>query len=320
MKTTANTDTGSVVLSTTSANPPALASVVVGGAAGVFIHELHRESDPNTMAMVTVGGSFTGGTLNVQGMGPGTTGLWKKLGMRNRTASGSQLAGSDSIADNTTTDYEVDCRGMKYIAVFFSAGTITSGKVEVTSGNTTDFGIGITEFRTVAITSSTGTFTFTGGSGTNILAIPDNLADSLSVAEGANEYLTFVTTNGAEAINVKKTFLVTAAVALGYAAGAGGAVTQGTSRVTGVTINTPTGAITLVSAAGSATPFTFTVTNSSVAAADTIVLNQKSGTDAYRLDVSNVAAGSFKITVTDLTGTTTEQPVINYAVLKGAAS
>jgi hypothetical protein len=107
---------------------------------------------------------------------------------------------------------------------------------------------------------------------------------------------------------------------VGYATGAGSAVTQITTRTTGVTINTLSGAITLVSAAGSATPFTFTVTNSTVAATDVIVLSQKSGTDAYSAVVSAVAGGSFKVTITDLTGTTTEQPVFNFSVFKSVAS
>lgn len=107
---------------------------------------------------------------------------------------------------------------------------------------------------------------------------------------------------------------------VGYATGAGGAVTQATSRTTGVTVNTVTGAITLVSAAGSTTPATFTVTNSSVAATDVIILNQKSGTDLYDLDVTAVAAGSFDITFNTKSGTTTEQPVINFAVIKGVAA
>lgn len=107
---------------------------------------------------------------------------------------------------------------------------------------------------------------------------------------------------------------------VGYSTGAGGAVTQESSRTTGVTINTNTGAITLVSAAGSTTPASFTVTNSKVAATDVIVLAQKSGTDKYDLSVSAVAAGSFQITFNTKSGTTTEQPVINFAIIKGAAS
>jgi len=107
---------------------------------------------------------------------------------------------------------------------------------------------------------------------------------------------------------------------LGYGTGAGGAVTQASSRTTGVTLNNVTGAITLVSASGSATPATFTVTDSAVAATDVIIVNQKSGTDLYEIFVTNVAAGSFKITFFTTVGTTTEQPVFNFAVIKAVSS
>ena len=107
---------------------------------------------------------------------------------------------------------------------------------------------------------------------------------------------------------------------IGYAAGAGAAVTQITNRTTGVTINTACGAITLVSAAGSTSWQSFTVTNSVVAATDTVIVNQKSGTDLYRIHVTAVAAGSFKITFATTGGTTTEQPVFNFAVIKAVAT
>jgi len=107
---------------------------------------------------------------------------------------------------------------------------------------------------------------------------------------------------------------------LGYATGAGGTVTQGTSRTTGVTINKASGAITLVSAAGSATAATFTVTNSAVAATDVVIVCQKSGTDKYDIKVTAVAAGSFDITFNTTGGTTTEQPVFNFAVIKAVAA
>jgi hypothetical protein len=107
---------------------------------------------------------------------------------------------------------------------------------------------------------------------------------------------------------------------IGYATGAGGAVTQITSRTTGVTLNKPCGTITLVSAAGSTTAAAFTVTNSFVAAGDVIVLSQVSGTDKYRLNVTAVAAGSFEISAATISGTTTEAPVINFAVIKAVAA
>jgi len=107
---------------------------------------------------------------------------------------------------------------------------------------------------------------------------------------------------------------------IGYASGAGSAVTQTTSRTTGVTIDAPCGAITLVSAAGSTTIQSFTVTNSAVAATDAIIVNQKSGTDLYRIYVTAVATGSFKISFATLSGTTTEQPVFNFAVIRAVAA
>jgi len=106
---------------------------------------------------------------------------------------------------------------------------------------------------------------------------------------------------------------------LGYSDGA--AVTQGTSRTTGVEINSFAGAITLFSAAGSATAASFTVTNSKVAATDVVLVSVKSAdTNLYRAFVTATAAGSFVITFQTTGGTTTDAPVFNFVVIKAAAS
>lgn len=117
------------------------------------------------------------------------------------------------------------------------------------------------------------------------------------------------------AIGVNQLFDGTGA---GYSSGA--AITQGTSRTTGVTINSYAGAITMFSAAGSATAASFTVTNSKVNATDTIVLSVKSGTNLYEVFVTAVAAGSFQITFLTTGGVAVDAPVINYAVVRSAAS
>ncbi len=121
-------------------------------------------------------------------------------------------------------------------------------------------------------------------------------------------------------INAAQTVVAVGTGGLGYGAGAGGTVTQATSRTTGVTINNPTGAITLFSAAGSTTATTFTVTNSKVDATDTVVISQKSGTNLYQAFVTAVAAGSFNITFHTTGGTATDAPVFNFAVIKGATA
>lgn len=104
---------------------------------------------------------------------------------------------------------------------------------------------------------------------------------------------------------------------IGYSTGAGLAVTQLTSRTTSVSINAVTGAITLVSAAGSATYQSFTVNNTSVSITDVVVVCQKSGTDKYIILVTQITGVGFQITFATTGGTTTEQPVFAFAVIKG---
>jgi hypothetical protein len=114
--------------------------------------------------------------------------------------------------------------------------------------------------------------------------------------------------------------VATGTAGVGYATGAGGTVTQATSRTTAVTIDKTCGSITMFSAAGSTTAATFTVNNSTVAANDVIILNERSGSNLYDLIVSAVAAGSFNITFRTTGGTATDAPVINFAVIKAVAA
>ncbi|CAB5194409.1 hypothetical protein UFOVP169_5 [uncultured Caudovirales phage] len=106
---------------------------------------------------------------------------------------------------------------------------------------------------------------------------------------------------------------------IGYATGAGGAVTQLTSKATGVTLNTVTGQITLNNAAlAAATVASFTLTNSVIAANDILVLNHISGgtAGAYTLNAQS-AAGSASINVRNASaGSLSEAIVIAYAVIK----
>jgi hypothetical protein len=124
----------------------------------------------------------------------------------------------------------------------------------------------------------------------------------------------------AYSISASNGVLVTSPNDLGYGTGSGGAVTQLTSRTTGVTLSKPTGAITMFSAAGSMVAATFTVTNTLVAATDTIILNQKSGTNLYVLLVTAVAAGSFNVTFYTTGGIATDAPVINFSLIKGVTA
>ena len=106
--------------------------------------------------------------------------------------------------------------------------------------------------------------------------------------------------------------------------GAQTAVTQASSITTGVTCDAYSGVITTVSqtvAAGAEAEFT--VTNAKVAATDVIVACIKTHTSAgsFIVAVSAVAAGSFKLHLTNLHASTAGNNllVINFIVLKAVA-
>jgi hypothetical protein len=104
----------------------------------------------------------------------------------------------------------------------------------------------------------------------------------------------------------------------GYGTGRGTA-TQETNKSTGVTLNAPCGAITMNGAALNAdTTVSFTLTNSSIAATDLLVLNHVSGGTAgsYILN-AQAAAGSASINVRNITAVSlSEAIVIGFAVIK----
>lgn len=115
-----------------------------------------------------------------------------------------------------------------------------------------------------------------------------------------------------------------ATAGVGYATGAGGAVTQATNKSTGVELNTVCGAITMNNAnLNTATSVSFTLTNSAIAATDVVNVAIKSGATAgsYQIQVDAVAAGSCVITLRNHSGGTLgEAVVLNFAVIKAVAA
>jgi hypothetical protein len=111
---------------------------------------------------------------------------------------------------------------------------------------------------------------------------------------------------------------------IGYSTGAGGMVTQATNKSTGVTINTITGAITMNGAALNAgTSVSFTVTNSSVEGTDAVMIHVSSGATSgtYITQVTNVAAGSFRVHVRNVSGgSQSEAIVLRYAIIKSVSA
>jgi len=109
----------------------------------------------------------------------------------------------------------------------------------------------------------------------------------------------------------------------GYATGAGGVVTQLTSKATAVTLSRSTGQITLNNAAlAASTTVSFTLTNAVIEAGDILIMNHISGGTAgsYVLDAQS-AAGSASINVRNVSlGSLSEAIVIAFAVIKAVSA
>lgn len=149
-----------------------------------------------------------------------------------------------------------------------------------------------------------------------------------SSLRGSGSYLPFTTYVG----GFKNTeqpiaggLLVTSAAGLGYGTGAGGTVTQATSKSTSVTLNNPCGLITMNNAAlaaGGTVLFTFS--NSLIGAGDVLFLQLDSTGIASTADYNVWSSGGGGAAVVALknisAGSLSEAVRLRFVVIKGAQS
>jgi len=113
---------------------------------------------------------------------------------------------------------------------------------------------------------------------------------------------------------------ILASADLGYSSG--GAVTQGTSITTPVTLNAPSGVITCQAHTFAHDDSeTFTLTNSHIDVNDVVLVSFQTGHQELYVTVSDVSAGSCNITIHNThssAGSVT--PVLNFAIIKVATS
>ena len=210
------------------------------------------------------------------------------------------------------------------MASFITAGNATNG-LQVSSDNT-----GILELKsgtgsgTTAVTIGTGqqvamtlgsaaapSITFSGDTNTGIFS---PAADTIAFG-----------TNGTEDMRIDSSgnVLVTGGGGLGYGTGSGGTVTQATSKTTAVTLNKPTGQITMNGAAlAGNTNVQFVVNNSLVSSSDVVLLtmNDANGPN-YQVQAYVYGAGTFTINLRNITGGSLSNAlVLNFAVIKGATA
>lgn len=114
------------------------------------------------------------------------------------------------------------------------------------------------------------------------------------------------------------------AAGIGYATGAGGTITQATSKATAVTLNKTTGLITMNAAALAAgTIVSFVLTNSAIAATDQIIVTHESGgtTGAYTVNGRATGAGAGAIDVRNNTaGSLSEAVVLRFSIIKSVSA
>lgn len=146
-------------------------------------------------------------------------------------------------------------------------------------------------------------------------------ADLTSTQTLAGKTLTTPNIGAATGTSLAVTGAVTSSgtAGIGYATGAGGTVTQLTSKATAFTLSKLTGTITFAAdALASQTSVNSTWTNTTIAANDLVVFTQISGgtLGAYKIACAP-AAGSATITLRNTSGgSLSEAPVFRYAVIK----
>lgn len=255
-------------------------------------------------------GMFGGGT-NILGFATGGT---EKL----RIASdGTTTLGGTSTAPNFKVG--VTASAVNYITAY-GRGTGLPPYL-IAEGSDTDIGLVVTSKGAESVRLFT-----RGGNDLQVLVSP---------TASANRYITLTGSNGgnptigvsAGTLALSAGALATSAtLGLGYGTGAGGTVTQITSKATAVTLNTLAGRITMEAGAlGATTTTQFTFNNSTITSADVLILNIYSGASSaginYNVWVGNVGTGAAAINVRNISGgSLSEAVVIQFVVIKGAAS
>jgi hypothetical protein len=116
----------------------------------------------------------------------------------------------------------------------------------------------------------------------------------------------------------------TGSTAFGYSAGAGGVVTQATSKATAVTLNKLTGEVTMNAAALAAGAIaTFVLNNSQAAAGDMIVCSHHSGgtVGPYLINGRVTGAGACSVAVRNTSAASlSEAIVIKFSIIKAVVA
>jgi hypothetical protein len=131
--------------------------------------------------------------------------------------------------------------------------------------------------------------------------------------------------SGLAALDSSGNLTVNSVAEIGYGTGSGGTVTQATSKSTAVTLNKPTGQITMNNAAlAASTTVGFVLNNTVISNPDAVVVAVQSGAadySAYNVWSANMGGGGVRIFVRNVSGgSLSEAIVLNFCIIKGATS
>jgi len=232
-------------------------------------------------------------------------------GMFSGTVSGSNLSGTNTGDQVITLTGDVTGSGTGSFAASIASNAVTTAKIA---------GSAVT-YAKIQNVSASSKLLGRASAGAGVVE-EVGLASGLTIS-GTNLTLGAITPTSSTVSGAIKS--TDPAAGVGYGTGAGGTVTQATSKSTGVTLNKASGQITTHNGSlAAAALVSFTVTNSTIAATDTINLNLASGNataGTYRYWAEGVAAGSFKIVIENRSaGSLSEALTFNLAVIKAVAA
>jgi hypothetical protein len=292
----------------------AVSQILFGGAGSVPASSASLTWDDTGKIMAVTGGVNLTGVITKKGTG--TPATLANLGMQSY----------DTVASGTLQDNVQNCSP----GGSASSDMVCTADTGTDSINYVDMGINSSGYNDAAYTiggalasyllANGGDLTVGTATATKVLKLHTGgtLAANLraTVSDTALTLATGVALAGAGAIT-------SSGGGIGYATGAGGTVTQGTSRTTGVTLNKFCGTITMFSAAqASQAAVTFTMTNSFIAATDYIDLQHIGATNGGCWNFSVVcAAGSVAITVLNVSaGSITEATPLLFVITKAVTA